>query len=74
MVAAEARALAVGSPALENLTVVDSLGAALDDCTVSIGFTRRKGAVRHVHPSTSRLLEEFPAYMQVGVSRLVLHP
>lgn len=68
----EARALAVGSPALESVTVVDSLGAALADCTVSIGFTRRKGAVRHVHPSAARLLDEFPAYMQDNRGKVAL--
>ena len=46
-----------------------SLSFSLSHTQVSIGFTRRKGAVRHVHPSAARLLDEFPAYMQVKTIR-----
>ncbi|KAK3233071.1 hypothetical protein CYMTET_56609 [Cymbomonas tetramitiformis] len=69
----EAKCLAVGSPALANLTVTDSFAEALADTTGSIGFTRRDGAVRHVHPNLSRLMEAQPAYLspQAGCTALV---
>jgi len=60
----DAQALAVGSPALSNITVVNSMTEAIQDCTVSVGFTRRKGAVRHVHASMNRLLDKHPDYLE----------
>eukprot|EP00242_Pyramimonas_sp_CCMP2087_P017963 CAMPEP_0198226278 /NCGR_PEP_ID=MMETSP1445-20131203/104723_1 /TAXON_ID=36898 /ORGANISM="Pyramimonas sp., Strain CCMP2087" /LENGTH=240 /DNA_ID=CAMNT_0043906057 /DNA_START=117 /DNA_END=836 /DNA_ORIENTATION=- len=68
----DASTLAVGSPALSSLTVCDSLADAIGDCTVSIGFTRRKGAVRHVNPSFSSFLEAHSEYLEPTNGKLAL--
>mmetsp|Transcript_8338 Transcript_8338/g.17208 ORF Transcript_8338/g.17208 Transcript_8338/m.17208 type:complete len:299 (-) Transcript_8338:152-1048(-) len=68
----DSSALAVGSPALSSLTVADSLSDAIGDCTVSIGFTRRQGAVRHVHPSFRTLMDAHEEYLEPSSGRLAL--
>ncbi len=56
----EARKVACGDAVLSRMRVYGTLSEALCDASSSIGFTRRAGATRHVHPSLGQLMAEFP--------------
>ncbi|KAI8466150.1 MAG: Alpha/beta knot methyltransferase [Monoraphidium minutum] len=56
----EAYKIACGPRVLDAARVLDSLPAALADCTGSVGFTRRAGSTRLTHVSVATMLRDFP--------------
>ena len=55
--------MSCGADALARLTVVEDLAEALATTTGSVGFTRRSGAARSLHPSLRSLLAQEPGVL-----------